>query len=317
MIQAHALTKIYGQTRCLEGVTFDVPEGEILGFLGPNGAGKTTTMRILTGQCRPTQGTAAIGGHDVVRDSLAVRELLGYLPEEAPLYPEMTVQSYLRFMAGMKHIPAKSVKREVDKALREVNLDKKANRLIQNLSKGQRQRVGLAQALLGDPKVLILDEPTVGLDPSQISEIRQLIAAMKGQRTVILSTHILPEVAMTCTRVAVLDRGRIAAQGTFDEVAGSAGGRTITVAFRGSGKRGKDVLEPLIQNELLKIKDSTTTDGISHLRLAPVEDAEEMRPAIARAFVEGGVDLLELSETTPSLEDVFLKLTSREASLGS
>ena len=218
MIRVENLTKDFGDFRAIDNLSFDVFEGEILGFLGPNGAGKTTTMRILTCFYQPTSGRASIAGFDVTEDPHAVRRLIGYMPEGVPLYREMTVSSALDFVAHAKGYRSADRKRLVDAAMEETGLTRVRSRLIAHLSKGYRQRVALAQAIIGDPKVLILDEPTVGLDPRQIADIRTLIKGMAGRRTVILSTHILPEVQMTCSRVLIINEGRIAASGTPEKL---------------------------------------------------------------------------------------------------
>ncbi len=218
MIRVENLTKVYGDTVAVDRVSFRVPEGEILGFLGPNGAGKSTTMRVLTGYTPPTSGRASIAGRDVASDSRETRRMLGYLPENAPVYPEMTVRGFLKFFAGTKGLGGAARREAVDRALEECGLTDVAGRLLGNLSKGYRQRTALAQAVAGDPKVLVLDEPTVGLDPRQVRGIRSLIRGMAGRRTVILSTHILPEVSATCSRVVIIDRGRIVANGAPDNI---------------------------------------------------------------------------------------------------
>ncbi|MGC2420747.1 MAG: ATP-binding cassette domain-containing protein, partial [Candidatus Acidiferrales bacterium] len=205
------LTKAFGPVAAVDGVSFSVNKGEILGFLGPNGAGKTTTMRILAGYMPATSGTAAIAGFDVFNDSLEVRRRIGYLPEVPPLYPDMAVETYLDFVARIKNVPAQKRRERVADALRKTNIEDKRAELIKRLSRGYKQRVGLAQALVHDPEVIILDEPTVGLDPKQIIEVRHLIKGLAGSHTIILSTHILPEVSMTCDRVVIINKGKVAA----------------------------------------------------------------------------------------------------------
>ena len=218
MIEVEHLNKIYGSTSAIEDVTFNVEAGEILGFLGPNGAGKTTTMRILTGYLPATSGTARIAGFDVHEDSLAVRQKIGYLPENPPLYPEMSVQGFLFFVARIKGISAGDRKSKVAAAMERCNLTDKRHVLIRKLSKGYRQRVGIAQAIVHDPPAIILDEPTVGLDPRQIIDVRNLIKSLAGSHTIIISTHILPEVSMTCNRVAIINSGKIVATNTLDNL---------------------------------------------------------------------------------------------------
>jgi len=211
LIEVKDLTKTFGERNAVDHVSFVVNKGEILGFLGPNGAGKTTTMRILTGFLPATSGTARVAGFDVFNDSLEVRKRIGYLPENPPLYMDMTVSSYLDFVARIKNVPAERRKARIDDAMEKTNIQDKRHELIKRLSRGYKQRVGLAQALVHDPEVIILDEPTVGLDPKQIIEVRHLIKGLAGSHTIILSTHILPEVSMTCDRVVIINRGRIAA----------------------------------------------------------------------------------------------------------
>ena len=215
MIEVTGLTKRYRDRVAVDDLTFSVPEGEILGFLGPNGAGKSTTMKVLTGYLPASSGTVKVAGHDVFEEPYEVKRRIGYLPETPPLYPEMSVRGYLRFVASLKGVTRGQMASELDRVAHATGISGEMDRLIQNLSKGFRQRVGLAQALLGSPPVLILDEPTEGLDPSQRAEVRQLIKGLAGQHTVILSTHILPEVTMTCARVLILNQGKMVA---FDEI---------------------------------------------------------------------------------------------------
>lgn len=220
MIEVKGLTKRYRERVAVDNLSFEVNEGEILGFLGPNGAGKSTTMKILTGFLPPSEGTAKVAGFDVFQQPIEVKRRIGYLPETPPLYPEMTVKGYLKFVAALRGVPRKGVKSEVDRVAVQAGVSQVMDRLIQNLSKGYRQRVGIAQALLNSPPVLILDEPTEGLDPSQRAEVRQLIKGLAGKHTVILSTHILPEVTMTCEKVLIINQGKIVA---FDEIKKLAG----------------------------------------------------------------------------------------------
>jgi ABC-2 type transport system ATP-binding protein len=311
MIDVRNLTKVYGATRSLDGLTFHVPEGEVLGLLGPNGAGKSTTMRILTGLTRPASGTARVAGHDVVTEHLKVRRLLGYLPEDSPVYPEMRVEEYLRLMGGLKDIPARHLRREVDRVLDETNLLHVRQRLVGNLSKGNRQRVGLAQALLGDPALLVLDEPTVGFDPKQIAEVCELIRDMRGQRTVILSTHILSNVSMSCSRVVIIKDGRTAAEGTVEDIGRTLGGRRLLVRVAGAPvARVREVVRDagcFADNSVV----ATMEGNIARVLVERQEAPESRRAAIARALVGAGMDLVELTELHPTLEDVFLHATAR------
>lgn len=223
MIEVQHLTKRYRDRVAIDDLTFSVEEGEILGFLGPNGAGKSTTMKILTGFLPPSEGVARVGGFDVFTHPLEVKRRIGYLPESPPLYPDMTVHGYLKFVAALKRLPARELKGEVERVAGLTGVTHVLGRLIQNLSKGYKQRVGIAQALLGSPQVLILDEPTEGLDPAQRAEVRALIKSLAGKHTVILSTHILPEVTMTCEKVLILNQGRIVAYDDLRKLAGSQG----------------------------------------------------------------------------------------------
>ncbi|WP_044900652.1 ATP-binding cassette domain-containing protein [Myxococcus stipitatus] len=223
MIEVQHLTKRYRDRVAIDNLTFSVEEGEILGFLGPNGAGKSTTMKILTGFIPPSEGVARVGGFDVSQHPLEAKRHIGYLPETPPLYPEMTVRGYLRFVAALKRLPPRGLRDEVERVAALTGVTHVAERLLQNLSKGYKQRVGIAQALLGSPPVIILDEPTEGLDPTQRAEVRALIKGLAGKHTVILSTHILPEVTMTCEKVLILNQGRIAAYDDLRKLAGTQG----------------------------------------------------------------------------------------------
>ncbi len=230
MIEVSQLTKRYRDLVAVDGLSFTVGKGEIVGFLGPNGAGKSTTMRILTGFIPATEGTVKVAGFDVFEQSLEVKRRIGYLPENPPIYDAMTARAYLRFCAELKRVPAKALAGEIDRVAHLTAVDDVMNRVIGNLSKGYKQRVGLAQALLGDPEVLILDEPTIGLDPLQIREVRELVKGLAGKHTVILSTHILPEVAMTCQKVLVINKGKLVDFDTLDGlIAKHLPGRRVTL----------------------------------------------------------------------------------------
>ena len=312
MIEVQSLTKVYGATRAVDNISFQVNRGEILGFLGPNGAGKTTTMRVLTCYTPATMGRASIGGFDTAAQSEQVRGMIGYMPENAPLYPDMTVRAYLNFMSEIKRHPASKRRKFVDKAIAETGLQEVTNRVIRNLSKGFRQRVGLAQALLGDPPVLILDEPTVGLDPKQIAEIRQLIKSMAGRRTVILSTHILPEVTMTCQRILIINNGRIEAQGTPESLISELGDdTTILATVEGPAKAVEAALGKVAGVQRVT-EERSLGPGTLVWRIQ-VERGADPRPELARAVIEGGHKLLELQSTGLSLEDIFMRVISGPA----
>jgi len=310
MIEVENLTKLYGLTRAVDQINFQVGEGEILGFLGPNGAGKTTTMRVLTCYTPATSGHARIGGFDTVTHSEQVRGMIGYLPETAPLYPDMLVRPYLEFMVEVKRYPRARRRALVDEAIDECGLNEVAGRLIRNLSKGFRQRVGLAQALLGNPKVLVLDEPTVGLDPIQIAEIRQLIKQMAGRRTVILSTHILHEVSITCQKVVIINNGRIQAEGTPENLVSSVGGgNAITLTVEGDTAQ--------VQALIARVAGVARVTPERPLGSADVYRVETLagrnpRAELAAAITGAGYKLLELQSSGLSLEDVFLRVISGE-----
>ena len=311
MIQVENLTKEYGAIRAVDAITFSVGRGEILGFLGPNGAGKTTTMRILTCYSPPTSGQARVGGFDVRRQSLQVRRLIGYLPENAPLYTDMKVRAYLQFMVEVKRYPAPQRRALIDEALAECGLTHVADRLIGNLSKGYRQRVGLAQALIGDPRVLILDEPTIGLDPAQIQEIRQLIKGMAGRRTVILSTHILPEVSMTCQKVIIINRGRIEAHGTPESLTSTLeGGSVIMLTVEGPQGAVRELIGKVPGVRAVGLDNVLGAKG-SRFRVQTVP-GKDPRAELSRALVQAGHTLLEQQSMGLSLEDIFMRVISTQ-----
>ena len=304
MINVEGLTKYYGPRLAIDRLTFQAEKGEILGFLGPNGAGKTTTMRILSGYMPPTSGKASIAGYDVVEQSLEVRRRVGYMPESVPLYPEMTVFDYLKFMADLRHL--RDAEERVEDVLEKVHLIDRAEGYIGNLSKGMRQRVGLAQALIHSPEVLILDEPTIGLDPAQIVEARNLIREIGREHTVLLSTHILSEAQQICNRVLIINRGRIVAEDTPQRLqAHLAGSQRVLVRVAGDS----DGLEKLLSGIPGVQQLLSADDGAVEFQTSPGED---LRPAIARALVSSGYDLLELRPVGLSLEEIFMQLTREE-----
>lgn len=305
MIRVSGLTKDYGARRAVDRVTFEAEQGEVLGFLGPNGAGKTTTMRILAGYMPPTEGEAIVAGYDVVTESLEVRRRVGYLPETIPLYTDMVVFDYLKFMADLRHLP--NADERVDDALEMVGLEDRASGYIGSLSKGMRQRVGLAQALLHKPEVLILDEPTIGLDPGQVVEVRELIREIGKERTVMLSTHILTEAQNICDRVLIINKGRIVAEDTPENLqARLVGSERVILRVRGDS----DGLPKIIA----KIKGvqgaEPKPDGSVEFEFAPGQD---VRPEVAKAVIKEGFDLLEMRPVGMSLEEIFLELTSSDS----
>jgi len=304
MIRVNELTKDYGSRRALHGLTFETQQGEVVGFLGPNGAGKTTTMRILTAYMPPTSGEATVAGYDVVTESLEVRKRVGYLPETVPLYTDMVVSDYLKFMADLRHLP--DANERVGEALEMVGMTDRAGGYIGNLSKGMRQRIGLAQALIHRPEVLILDEPTIGLDPGQVVEVRKLIREIGKERTVLLSTHILSEAQQTCDRVLIINKGRIVVEDTPENLqARLVGAERVVLRVRGDGDG--------LAEKVAKIKGvqnaKAQPDGALEFQFLPGQDA---RPAVARAVIESGYDLLEMRPVGLSLEEIFLELTKEE-----
>ena len=308
MIEAEGLTKFYGPLPAIREVAFQVEKGEVVGFLGPNGAGKSTTIRILACYMPPTSGTARIDGMDCFEKSLEVRKKVGYLPENAPLYADLTVNRFLKFAAGAKGVDAKAITGEINRVVDICGLEKVANRITGHLSKGYKQRVGLAQALLSNPPVLILDEPTIGLDPSQIIEIRKLIQELRTDHTVLLSSHILPEVAQICQRVLIINKGQIVATDTpanlTSQLQKSA---QIQLQVQGPAARLTPVLEGM--NGVQRV---SFHEGNEDRLLIETDRSQDLRPEIARAVVEQGIGLLELKLVDLSLEDIFMQLVTEE-----
>ena len=302
MIEVQSLTKYYGSIAAVDDVSFRVEQGEIVGFLGPNGAGKTTTMRMLTGFSPASRGTARIAGYDVRERPVEVKRRVGYLPENVPLYPEMRVAKFLRYVAEVKGVPRRERSREVGRVVARCGLDEVAGRTVGNLSKGYRQRVGLAQALVGNPPVLILDEPTVGLEPRQIIEIRQMIRELAQEHTVLLSTHILPEVAMICRRVIIINRGRIVTQDTMEHLAGDE--QVFVVETNGATAR--------VENLLKSMKGVAAVRSEGGGRFAVTARDTETREVVARSLVEAGLGLRTLETRARTLEEVFVEAISAD-----
>lgn len=313
MIQATGLTHYYGPFPAIQDVTFDVRKGEILGFLGPNGAGKTTTMRILTGFMPPTRGRVTLGGYDVVEKSLEARRRIGYLPETVPLYTEMSVTDYLKYMGTLRGMPPRAIKARIDDVVGVCRLEEYRKTIIGKLSKGFRQRVGIAQAIMHEPEVLVLDEPTIGIDPIQVVETRRLIEDLGKSQTIVLSSHILPEVSMICERVLIINEGRIVAEDTPKNLA--------------EGLEGIDRLEIEIGGPVTEVLPALRRiKGISRVthRSLPqkelytahvepgVESGTDIRDEISKAVISSGWRLLSLQTVGMSLEEIFLKLTTHE-----
>jgi ABC-2 type transport system ATP-binding protein len=312
MITVEGLTKRYANHVAVDNISFKVERGQIVGFLGPNGAGKTTTMRVLTCFLPPTSGTARVAEFDVLEQPMEVKKRIGYLPETPPLYPEMEVVEYLEYVGRLKGVPKDSLARRVDEVAQKCSVGDVKNKLIGKLSKGYRQRVGLAQAIIHNPDVLILDEPTSGLDPQQIIETRDLIKGLAGDHTIILSTHILPEVSMTCDRVVIINKGKIAAVGTPDSLTSQlAGGQKVHIEARAPEAGLRSALEQV--------------QGITGVAVEPAPGGEnlfvtlettrgaEVRSELAARIIQNGWQLFELRGVSLSLEDIFLELTTDDA----
>jgi ABC-2 type transport system ATP-binding protein len=314
MIDVQNLTKRYGRTTAVNGISFKVEKGEILGFLGPNGAGKTTTMRILTGYLPATDGTATVAGYDVFRQPLEVKRRVGYTPETPPLYPDMQVGEFLDFCARIKGVPGDQRAARVGEAADKCRVADVRKKQIGRLSKGYRQRVGLAQAILNNPDVLILDEPTAGLDPKQIIETRELIKGLGGDHTVVLSTHILPEVAVTCGRVVIINQGRVVAEDTPDNLTRRLrGSAALKVDVRGDARASEDALRAVAG--VAQVSAQHSDPESSSFEVTP-EPGRDVRAEIARALVGKGLDLLGLGQVGMSLEEIFLRLTTQDAAAG-
>ena len=305
MIQVNGLTKDYGARRAIDNLSFDAEQGEIVGFLGPNGAGKTTTMRILTGYMPPTEGTATVAGYDILEESLEVRKRVGYLPETVPLYNDMTALEYLKFMANLRRIP--NPEERAYETLEGVNLKERANSYIGTFSKGMRQRIGLAQALIHRPEVLILDEPTIGLDPAQVVEMRNVIREIGKDRTVLLSTHILSEAQQICDRVLIINKGKIVTEDTPENLQSRlVGAQRVILRVRGDSDGLTDKVGKVKGVRAVEPK----PDGSVEFEFGAGEDS---RPQVAKAIIQAGYELLEMRPVGLSLEEIFLELTRDSA----
>ncbi|MEP7117916.1 MAG: ABC transporter ATP-binding protein [Acidobacteriota bacterium] len=312
MIEVQHLTKRYGPFTAVDDVSFSVGAGEILGFLGPNGAGKTTTMRIITGYMPATEGSVTVAGHDVFSAPIEAKKRTGYLPETPPLYPDMTVRDYVTFVARIKGVPEREVRSRVDEVMKKTHIDDMASRHCGKLSKGYKQRVGLAQALIHNPDVLVLDEPTAGLDPKQIIEARQLITELGGNHTVVLSTHILPEVSQTCNRVVIIAKGKVVAVDTpANLTARLRGSETMLLQVHAAGADVTAALSTIAG--VTRVKADAGANGLTTVEVDS-EQGHDVRRELAAAVVHNGWGLLELRPMRMSLEDVFLSLTTEDAS---
>ena len=312
MIEVQNLTKRYGPTLAVSDVSFAVEKGEILGFLGPNGAGKTTTMRVITGFLPPTEGKVQVAGFDVVEQPLEAKRRTGYLPETPPVYPDMRVDEYLAFVARIKGLPRREIRQRLDEITEKCAIGDVRRRQIGKLSRGYRQRVGLAQALIHNPEVLVLDEPTAGLDPKQIIETRELIKNLAGQHTVVLSTHILPEAAKTCQRVVVINEGKVVAVGAPEELTRRLlGYGTVLLTVEGPAAEVLDKIQRVSGVNWVEPRESSDRHVTYEIHS---EKGQDVRPELARAVVESQWKLLELKTSGLSLEDIFLKLTTKDLS---
>jgi ABC-2 type transport system ATP-binding protein len=302
MIEVERLTKKYGDIVAIRDLTFEVEKGKIWGLLGPNAAGKTTTMRILTGYLPATEGRARVAGFDVFEKPNEVKKVIGYLPEVLPLYGEMTVNAYLNFVAELKQVPPAKKKAAVSRAIKVAGLEPVEKRLIKNISRGFKQRVGIAQALIHDPQVLILDEPTIGLDPAQIVEIRSLIKSLKGEHTIMLSTHILAEVTQVCDGVVIINEGRLMASGSLEELS------TSFQKKEGVALKVRKIEEAQLElSRFLGIEKVTKQNGELMVEWAPGKD---LREEIARFVLERGFGLIEMKSLAMSLEELYLRIVS-------
>jgi len=305
MIQAKNLTKNYGSRSALLDVSFTVNKGEVVGFLGPNGAGKTTTMKILTGYMASQKGSVLLDGIDILAEPLKAKKKIGYLPEAPPVYQDMYVEDYLEYVAQLKLCPKKDIPHLVNGVLKKVGLEEVRKRLIQNLSKGFKQRVGLAQALVSDPEILILDEPTVGLDPKQVKEIRDTLIQLKGKHTIILSTHILSEVQATCDRVIVINEGQIITEDSLEGLSQKMKAqRQISVRVQTPSDK--------LTDEFKKVKGVLDLKADKNHYLLNVEKEESINQTLAQKVIDNSAGLIELKEESFNLEDVFIRLTEKQ-----
>ena len=309
MIEVRQLTKSYGDRKAVDNISFTINKGEVVGFLGPNGAGKTTTMKIITGFMAATQGSVSVAGFDVFEDPIEVKRRIGYLPETPPVYTDMRVDEYLRFVAKLKGVESNKIASQVDMAIQKTDLGSVRKRLIGNLSKGYRQRVGISQALVSSPDVLILDEPTVGLDPRQVAEIRDVIKELAGHHTVVLSTHILPEVQATCQRIIIINKGVIVAEDTLEGIS------------KRTTQSSRVIVRVTTPSDAL-LDSLRSIPGVNNVKkdgsfiFVETPNADAVSQQIASAVISNGAGLLEIRTESANLEEVFIKLTSKEEQQG-
>lgn len=315
MIEIQNLTKRYGQITAVNNISFTVDKGEILGFLGPNGAGKSTTMNIITGYIPSTEGTVKVDGYDILESPREVKKRIGFLPEQPPVYMDMTVIDYLNFVADLKKVDKKQKRSQISDIMELVKIGDHRNRLIKNLSKGYKQRVGLAQALVGSPEVLILDEPTVGLDPKQIIEIRKLIKALGKEHTIILSSHILPEVSAVCERIVIINKGEIAAIDTPENLSKGLGSASkLTATISGPGSSVENAIREIYGVKYVEATSSRDSDTTTYV-IESDKDVDIRKPLFF-AMARLGYPIIELKSLSMSLEDIFLQIVTEEKEVG-
>lgn len=313
MIEINNLVKKYGDKRAVSGISFTVNDDEVLGFLGPNGAGKTTTMNIISGYLSSTSGTVKVNGHDILEEPEVAKKQIGYLPENPPLYNDMTVREYLNYICDLKGVAKDQRKNQLDRILSLVKIDDVYNRLIGNLSKGYKQRVGIAQAMVGDPPILILDEPTVGLDPNQIIEIRKLIKSLSKTHSIIISSHILPEIQEIADRVVIINNGKIAAVDSISDLSKRLSGQTkLLMTFKGPSKDCVNKLRSI--HGIVSAIPRSSRNNLSQIEISIASDnSTEVRSSVFFMMANAGWPILELCSLDPTLEEIFLSITSGKA----
>lgn len=311
MIKVSHLTKNYGNHVAVDDISLDIKPGKIYGFLGPNGAGKSTTMNIITGYLAPTSGEVLIDGHDIYKEPEEAKACIGYLPEIPPLYVDMKVNEYLKFVCELKKVKKEDRDKEVERVINLTKVSDVQNRIINNLSKGYRQRVGMAQALIGSPKVIILDEPTVGLDPNQIKEVRDLIKSLAGEHTVILSSHILSEISETCSHVFIIDKGKIIANNAIETLSNYFNSKQVLeIVAKGDKDKCKEIIEAIEDIESVSVEKGTE-EGTVNITVTATY-SKDVREDVSLALSSEKISIFEMKEDTKSLEDVFLELTAKE-----
>ncbi len=311
MIEIRNLTKKYGNHIAVDDISLDIKPGKVYGFLGPNGAGKSTTMNIITGYLAPTSGEVKIDGHDIYKEPEEAKACIGYLPEIPPLYVDMKVEEYLEFVAELKKVSKDNIKKEVERVINLTRINDVSHRIINNLSKGYRQRVGMAQAIIGSPKIIILDEPTVGLDPNQIKEVRDLIKSLAGDHTVILSSHILSEISETCSHVFIINKGKIIANNSIETLSNYFNSKQVLeIVAKGDLNKCKEVIEKIEDIESVSVENGTEEGTINITVTAHY--SKDVREDVSLALSSEKISIFEMKEDVKSLEDVFLQLTNEE-----